>query len=157
MSKSPIYCEHANESPSRCPCPDDCYCKEYSCKIKRKEKMSIPSHSQGDKMIRKSVKSQASTIASTISEIKEILSRLEESAAWTVKASQRFVIGDRVEFIPSADSHGIGQRTKRGVRTGKIVAISSDFIISVLLDGYKKPSGYHHSFFVSTTKKKTKK
>jgi hypothetical protein len=26
-SASPIYCEHANESPAACPCPADCYCR----------------------------------------------------------------------------------------------------------------------------------
>ena len=29
---SPIYCEHANECPSRCPCDNDCYCKDHTCK-----------------------------------------------------------------------------------------------------------------------------
>jgi len=31
-STSAIYCEHANEMPAQCPCPDDCYCKAHSCK-----------------------------------------------------------------------------------------------------------------------------
>ena len=29
---SAIYCEHANEMPAKCPCDDDCYCKQHSCK-----------------------------------------------------------------------------------------------------------------------------
>jgi hypothetical protein len=29
---SSIFCEHANEVPVVCPCDDDCYCKEHSCK-----------------------------------------------------------------------------------------------------------------------------
>lgn len=32
MTKSAIYCEHANEMPQVCPCPADCYCKENACK-----------------------------------------------------------------------------------------------------------------------------
>lgn len=29
----PLYCNHANECPARCPCaPDDCYCFDHSCK-----------------------------------------------------------------------------------------------------------------------------
>ncbi len=32
ISSSPIFCEHANEIPACCPCPDDCYCKQYSCR-----------------------------------------------------------------------------------------------------------------------------
>lgn len=29
---SPIYCDHANENPSRCICQADCYCKANTCK-----------------------------------------------------------------------------------------------------------------------------
>ena len=32
MTKSALYCEHANEMPQVCPCPPDCYCKEHSCR-----------------------------------------------------------------------------------------------------------------------------
>ena len=32
--KSTIYCEHTNEMPAQCPCPDDCYCKQNSCKTR---------------------------------------------------------------------------------------------------------------------------
>lgn len=31
MTRSALYCEHANEAPSVCSCDDDCYCKENSC------------------------------------------------------------------------------------------------------------------------------
>lgn len=27
-----MFCGHANENPSLCECPDDCYCKEHTCK-----------------------------------------------------------------------------------------------------------------------------
>lgn len=37
MSKSAIYCNHANEMPATCPCDDDCYCKEHSCKSRKRE------------------------------------------------------------------------------------------------------------------------
>jgi len=30
--KSPIYCEHTNQMPANCPCLNDCYCKNHSCK-----------------------------------------------------------------------------------------------------------------------------
>lgn len=29
---SAMYCEHANEMPASCPCPEDCYCKSHSCR-----------------------------------------------------------------------------------------------------------------------------
>lgn len=32
---SPIFCEHANEMPHVCPCDDDCYCKDHSCRTPR--------------------------------------------------------------------------------------------------------------------------
>lgn len=32
MTKSAIYCEHANEVPQACPCPPDCYCRDHTCK-----------------------------------------------------------------------------------------------------------------------------
>lgn len=35
MTKSAIYCGHANECPSFCDCPPDCYCKEHTCKNRR--------------------------------------------------------------------------------------------------------------------------
>ncbi len=28
---NPVFCEHANESPRKCPCPDTCYCKYNTC------------------------------------------------------------------------------------------------------------------------------
>lgn len=31
---SAVFCEHANEMPAHCPCPDDCYCKSHACKPK---------------------------------------------------------------------------------------------------------------------------
>lgn len=30
---SAVFCGHANECPSVCPCVDECYCKEHSCRI----------------------------------------------------------------------------------------------------------------------------
>lgn len=29
---SAMHCDHANEMPATCPCPDHCYCKEHTCK-----------------------------------------------------------------------------------------------------------------------------
>jgi len=30
--ESPVFCEHANEMPQRCPCDAACYCKSHSCR-----------------------------------------------------------------------------------------------------------------------------
>lgn len=33
MTRSAMFCEHANEVPTgACPCDKDCYCKEHTCK-----------------------------------------------------------------------------------------------------------------------------
>lgn len=32
--KSAIFCEHANERPTECKCPENCYCKNHTCKEK---------------------------------------------------------------------------------------------------------------------------
>lgn len=32
MTRSAVYCEHANEMPATCPCDAECYCKENSCR-----------------------------------------------------------------------------------------------------------------------------
>lgn len=32
MSRAAHLCEHANEVPQSCPCPDDCYCRSHTCK-----------------------------------------------------------------------------------------------------------------------------
>lgn len=34
MPKSALFCGHANEMPNVCPCKEDCYCKEHSCRPK---------------------------------------------------------------------------------------------------------------------------
>lgn len=39
MNKSAIFCEHANEVPVSCPCDDDCYCKEHTCKPRLEEQI----------------------------------------------------------------------------------------------------------------------
>jgi hypothetical protein len=31
---NPMFCEHANENPGKCNCPENCYCKSYTCKEK---------------------------------------------------------------------------------------------------------------------------
>lgn len=36
VGKSPLICNHANEVPSTCTCPADCYCKENTCKFARR-------------------------------------------------------------------------------------------------------------------------
>lgn len=38
---SPIFCEHANEVPAVCPCPEGCYCKTHSCKNRQPAEESV--------------------------------------------------------------------------------------------------------------------
>lgn len=32
MGSTAVFCEHANEVPTKCPCPTGCYCKSHTCK-----------------------------------------------------------------------------------------------------------------------------
>ncbi len=32
QSANPVFCEHANEVPARCPCEQGCYCKTHTCR-----------------------------------------------------------------------------------------------------------------------------
>lgn len=92
----------------------------------------------------------------TIAEIKERLDAIEDMTAWLVRTDQRFKKGQRVQFSPAADRKGISARIKGGVRRGTIVGLDS-VGVTVLLDGYKKPQGFHHSFFEKIGRKRQTK
>lgn len=81
-------------------------------------------------------------------EISERLAAIEYTLNWTILAKQRFLVGDKVKFSPQARRDGINERTKGGVQTGQVVAVDDGFSIKVLLKGYKRPTSYHHMFFV---------
>jgi hypothetical protein len=84
-------------------------------------------------------------IEKTIAAIKEKLNSITEMMAWIIEAEMRgFHVGQRVEFSRRAHERGIVRR-KRSQR-GTIKAVKS-FGITVLLDGYKHPKNFHHSFF----------
>lgn len=87
------------------------------------------------------------TIESTIEDIGKRLDHLEEMLYWLIPATERFEEGDRVEFSEIADRKLISERTKAGVRTGKVVAVKNFYTVTVLLDGYKRPKSFHHMFF----------
>lgn len=86
-------------------------------------------------------------IRCVINRIEEKLHLLEEYAAWTIRAEQRFKIGQRVEFSRKADEAGVSRGKKKGAKKGRVKSIVGAFFINVLLDGYSRPSSYHHSFF----------
>ena len=69
-------------------------------------------------------------------------------AEWAQRVGDRFKVGDRVTFSHWADKNGVSWRTKGGVRSGTVEAVSDNFRITVRLDGYKHPSQYHHMFFI---------
>jgi hypothetical protein len=78
--------------------------------------------------------------------IKERLDSLEETIAWTIKANARFKKGQRVKFSKYAKRKHIDTGKAKG-KKGTITEISDSFSVKVLLDGYKQPHQYHHSFF----------
>ena len=86
-------------------------------------------------------------IQKLIRQINEKLDAIEDLMAWRILARERFKVGQRVEFSRSADRSGISKGRKGGVRRGRIVSIDDGCGVVVLLDGYKKPTGFHHAFF----------
>jgi hypothetical protein len=83
-------------------------------------------------------------ISAELAEIRQKLDSIEEHLVWLIKPDQRFAVGRRVEFSRRARKRGFPLR-KRATR-GIVKAIDG-FSVVVLLDGYRKPSSYHHAFF----------
>src|SRR4051794_7666246 len=82
-----------------------------------------------------------------IDDIDKRLDAIEDSIWWLIKADQRFHVGQRVKFSARAYAKGIASRTKGKVTRGRVVHVGDLFSIDVLLDGYKQPKSFHHSFF----------
>ena len=93
-------------------------------------------------------------LARDLAKIEERLAGIEDVMSFMVKASQRFKKGDRVEFNAKADKRLISERRKGGVRTGTVQGLSDGWTMTVLLDGYKKPREFHHSFFDKVKRKR---
>lgn len=89
--------------------------------------------------------------------IEKRLDGIEDVMSFMVNASQRFKKGDRVEFNAKADKRLISERRKGGVRTGTVLDVGDGWTMKVLLDGYKHPSSYHHSFFDKAKKKRKRR
>jgi len=88
---------------------------------------------------------QEVTVRQLIDEINRKLEMIEDYMAFTILAERRFKVGQRVEFSRSAKRNGVS-KAKGGVTKGTVKKVDG-FIITVHLDGYKKPSGFHHAYF----------
>lgn len=77
--------------------------------------------------------------------IKERIDKLNDLAVWAILANMRFADGDRVTFSPRAKREGLNKRRKS--QFGTVEEVSDHFSIKVRLDGVKRASGWHHSFF----------
>lgn len=84
-------------------------------------------------------------IMDTIDRINAKLDMLTEQLAWLVRAGDRFRKGQRVQFSALAKAKGISKR-KHGADRGRVIG-TTGFTVTVLLDGYKQPSSFHHMFF----------
>ncbi len=69
-------------------------------------------------------------------------------AEWMTPVGNRFKVGDRVAFSHWADKNGVSLNRKGNVRKGTVTEIGEMLTITVLLDGYKHASEYHHMFFI---------
>lgn len=96
---------------------------------------------------------EKSAVLKLCEKITKKLNNLEDLMAFSIRANQRFVKGQRVQFSDAADRSGITHRIKGGVRKGRVVKVSEGFTVTVLLDGYKKPTDYNHSFFENVGRK----
>lgn len=85
--------------------------------------------------------------------IEKRLDGIEDVMSFMVKASQRFKKGDRVQFNAKADKRLISERRK--ARTGTVVSAGDDWTVEVLLDRYKHPINFHHSFFDKIKRRRT--
>jgi hypothetical protein len=90
-------------------------------------------------------KGQQASLA-IIREIQKRLDNIEDLLAFKILASDRFRKGQRVKFSPAAFRKGVARRRSVPIK-GRVVAVSNSFTLTVLLDGYKKPTRYHHAFF----------
>lgn len=91
-----------------------------------------------------------------LGKIEKRLDGIEDVMSFMVKASQRFKKGDRVEFNAKADKRLISERRKNSVRTGTVLDVGDGWSVKVLLDGYKNPFSFHHSFFDKTKRRKVR-
>lgn len=81
----------------------------------------------------------------TLDDIIKRLDSIEDLLGWKMLAADRFDVGEKVTFSPKAFRKRIASRRKS--TTGKVTKVSTHYSIEVLLDGYKRPSSFHHSFF----------
>jgi hypothetical protein len=91
------------------------------------------------------------TASDLIRDINDRLDGLEAIMAWTIPASSRFKVGDRVEFNACADRRTITHRKKS--RTGVVLDMRGPSV-RVHLEGYATPSWFSHAFFDKSTKRK---
>lgn len=103
------------------------------------------------------MKKTKETAASLCQSIHRHLDNIEDMWAWSIKAAQRFKVGQRVEFSKKADRNGITRRIKGNARRGVVVALTPGCSMKVKIDGYSAARGFHHSFWnpVSASRGKT--
>ena len=85
------------------------------------------------------------SIQDQITLIKRSLETIEEHLAWLIRADARFRVGQRVEWSRKGRKQGFPRR--KIAQRGTVLAVRNTFGILVKLDGMKKESSYHHSFF----------
>lgn len=81
-----------------------------------------------------------------LKKIGERLDSLQDLVAWLVPADHRFRKRQRVKFSAKSERRGVARRRGGVIPRGTVVG-TAGFSVNVLLDGYKKPQSFHHSFF----------
>lgn len=97
-------------------------------------------------------KKKEQDVKALLTDIEKKLDSIALLTAFMVPSSARFKKGQRVQFSIAADRAGI-TNTKGRVRKGRVVKVSNGPSVKVLMDGYKQPHSYNHSFFEPITRR----
>ena len=84
-------------------------------------------------------------LEATIPEIIRRLDAVEDMILFSIRANARFKRGQRVQLSHRAKRAKL--KFKRGVTRGRVISASDSFTMVVLMDGYKRPTGFFHGFF----------
>lgn len=105
--KSPLYCNHANEAPNVCPCPEDCYCKDFSCKS-RPSLQTLKAAEVEDKLRNRLREVWNNFVdGADDSELADIKHRLNE---WLDELNSQDVFGTEGQNDPRGDQRNVRNR-----------------------------------------------
>lgn len=91
-----------------------------------------------------SAKNKKQTTVELIAEIHEKLDMVESHLAWLITPSQRFKVGQRIEFSKRALRRNMIPKTRSAARG--VIRGFDGFSVRVMMDDRKHANSYHHVF-----------